>query len=203
MAYDRDSLDQIFRQALGRPLTDSEEQFLKPYIDQGFISHAQIGQQGFQNALTAGNQQILGDAAKAADSSFAQMGRQYSTGQGNAVIQAGQQLAAQQAPLLGQFYGQNQQGLNDQYANFGMSQLQRGYDKADSETAFQRQQQMYFQQQNDGYMNQQNKQNRTNALIGLGGAALGAAAGGLLPGGSALGALVGAKVGGGLGGVFR
>ncbi len=209
MAYNPAQLNQIFQSALGRTPTDAESQFLQPYLDSGVLSYQQahqylqgtpeaqqsrLGQQQnqFGSLLTGGNNQILGQAADAANASFAQNGRQFSSGQGNAVLQAGQQLAAGQSPLLAQNYMAGQQGLNAQYNGMGQDALSRAYNLTDSNTAYGRQQNMYFQQQNDfnNYLAGQQTRNMQAALfnssVGLPGHALGAA-GNAAGGGSTIG----------------
>lgn len=196
--YDQNAVNQIFSQSLGRNATQAEHDFFKPYVEQGYLSPYQIGQylggtpealqsrlgkqqQGFSDALTANNSKVLSQAADAANASFAQNGRQFSTGQGNAVLQAGQQLAAEQSPMIANFYGQGQQGLNDLYAGTGASALNRGYGLQDAYTQRAWQQEDYARQQADfgNYLNTQNRMNLQNGLwmaaANLPGQALGAA----------------------------
>jgi len=212
MAYDQGQVDQIFNQYLGRSGTSAEHDFLKSYVDQGFLSPYQIGQylqgtpealqarQGqqlgqYQNLLTQNNGQVLKQAADAANASFAQNGRQFSSGQGNAVIQAGQQLAAQQSPMIAAFYGNNAVGLNNQYAQNGSDALSRAYGLQDSSTQFDRSKQLYGMEMNDynNYLNAANARQRQQGFGSLIGAGLGAAVGG------SFGGLPGAKLGAGLG----
>ena len=221
--YDQSAVNRIFQQALGRNGTDAEHQFLNPYVTAGTIDPYQIGQylQGtpeamqsrlgqqqsqFGNILQQNNGQILSQAADAANASFAQNGRQFSSGQGNAVLQAGQQLAAQQSPLLAQNYMAGQQGLNSQYMGQGQDALSRAYNLTDSNTAYQRQQDFYSRQQNDfnNYLNSQNRQNRQSMIGGGIGSLIGGGIGAYLApvGGGAAGAQAGGSIGGMFGKMF-
>ena len=221
MAYNRDSVNQIFQSSLGRAGTDAEHQFLQPYVDQGYISPYQIGQylqgspeatqtrmgqqQGqYADTLKQNNAQILGQAADAANGSFAQAGRQFSTGQGNSVIQAGQQLASEQSPMIANFYGNNAMGLNQQYAGQGQDALGRAYGLQDTYRQHEWDVQDYNRQQNDynNYLNSANRRARGQALGSMGGALAGGLLGAYVPGGSALTGMLGAKVGSMAGGLF-
>ncbi len=104
--------------------------------------------------------------------------------------------------MIANFYGQGQQGLNQQYTQNGQGALQRAYGLQDSATAFARQQALYFQQQNDynNYLNQQNRQNRQGAFGSLVGGAIGAGAGAYFGGGA--GASAGAGIGSRIGSAF-
>ncbi len=187
MAYDQSQINQIFQSSIGRQGTDAEHKFFQPYVDAGTISPYQIGQylqstpeamqsrlgqqqNQFGAILGQNNQQILGQAADAANASFAQNGRQFSSGQGNAVLQAGQQLASQQSPTLAAFYGQGQNALNNNFMSQGQDALSRAYNLSDSNTAYQRQQAFYNQQQNDynNYLGGQQTRNMQGALFNAG-----------------------------------
>src|SRR6185369_12587736 len=104
-----------FQAALGRDATPAEQSYFAPLISGGTMSPYQLQQyaagtpeaqqaklagatRAYANTLGASNNYILGQAANQAQSQFAQAGRQYSTGQGNTILQAGQQLAATQSP---------------------------------------------------------------------------------------------------------
>lgn len=219
MAYDQTQLDQIFNQALGRNGTDAEHTFLKSYVDQGFISPAEIGhylsgtpealknrlaqqQDQFGGILSQGNGQILSDAAKAANAQFAQNGRQFSTGQTAQTLQAGQQIAAQQSPLLAQFYGQGQQGLNDSYYQQSAGALNWARNQAEEYKQRQWSIEDYYRQKNDydSYLNSANNRAKWGAVGSLAGAGLGAYLGG--PKGRMLGAAVGSQAGGSLGSLW-
>jgi hypothetical protein len=182
--YNTSEIDQMFQQHLGRNGTSAEHSFLKDYIDQGVINPYQIdqylqgtpeamqsrmGQQGqqYQDLLAKNNQQILGQAADAANASFAQNGRQFSSGQGNAVIQAGQQLASQQSPAIAAFYGNNFNGLNQAYSGAGQGALQRAYGLQDANTQHAWDMQNFYMQKDatGDMLNTQNRQNFQNGLI--------------------------------------
>lgn len=185
--YDAGAVDQMFNQMLGRPATKAEHDFLTPYVNNGQISNYEIGQylqgtpeaqqarlgqqQGqFQNLLTQNNQQILNQAANTANGQFAQNGRQWSSGQGNSILQAGQQLASQQSPMIAQNYMAGQSGLNDLYSNYGNNALNRTYNLADSQTAYNRAMQSYYNQQNDfnNYLGGQQTRNMQSGLFNAG-----------------------------------
>lgn len=187
MSYDQNAVDSMFQQHLGRAGTGAEHSFLQKYVDAGQLDPMQIGQylqgtpealasrlgkqQGqYQGLLTQNNNQILGQAADAANSSFAQNGRQFSSGQGNAVLQAGQQLASQQSPMIANFYGQGQQGLNDQYSQVGQGALQRAYNLQDQQTQWAREDSNYNRQQNDfnNYLKGQQTRNMQSGLMNAG-----------------------------------
>ena len=172
---------------MGRAPTQAESQFLQPYIDSGTLNYQQAaqylqstpealqsrqkGQQSaFTGALTANNSSVLSQAADAANSSFAQNGRQFSSGQGNSVLQAGQQLAAAQSPMIaGNLAGQAGQ-LNSVFNQQGQSALQRNYDLTDSNTAYGRQMALNAQNWNNyqNLMRQQNTMGLQQQLIGGG-----------------------------------
>ena len=196
MAYDQNQINGIFSQVLGRNPTDAENQFLKSYVDQGFLQPYQIGQylqstpeamssrnnaqqNQYAGMLTQNNSQILGQAADAANASFAQNGRQFSSGQGNAVIQAGQQLAAQQSPMIAGNFQNNYNNLSSAYMNQGQDALSRAYNLTDSNTAYSRQLDMYQRQANDyqNLLRQQSTRGLQQGLIGLGGGLIAGAAG--------------------------
>lgn len=185
MAFDQNQLNQIYQSTLGRAPTQQESSFLQPYIDSGVLSYQQAGQylQGspeaqqsrlgqqqnqYQGLLTQNNSQILGQAADAANASFAQNGRQFSSGQGNAVLQAGQQLASQQSPMIAQNYMNGQNSLNQNYASQGQGAISRAYNLTDSNTAYGRQQALYTQQSNDyqNLLRQKNTMGLQQGLIG-------------------------------------
>lgn len=187
MAFDQNQFNQIFQSTLGRAPTSAETSFLKPYIDQGTLSYQQAGQylqstpeamssrnnqqqNQYQGLLSQNNSQILSQAADAANSSFAQNGRQFSSGQGNAVLQAGQQLAAQQSPMVAGNFQNNYSNLNNAYQSQGSGALQRGYDLTDSANGYARSQALYTQQSNDyqNLLRQQNTMGLQQGLIGLG-----------------------------------
>ncbi|MBI3549446.1 MAG: hypothetical protein HY078_10435 [Elusimicrobia bacterium] len=215
MAYDRNQIDQLFQRMLSRAGTNEEHSFLQPYFDAGHLSAFELGQflQGSPEAtqsrlsqqqtqygdiLTQANQRFLSQAADTANAQFAQSGRQWSSGQGNSILQAGQQLAAQQAPSLAEFYGQGQRGLNNQYSGIGDSVLSRAYGLKDEARQRAWDIEDYYRMQNDynGYLNAASRRNRTGALVGLGGAVAGGLIG--MPGGPmamGLGASIGSKVG--------
>lgn len=196
MAFDQGQFNGIFQQTLGRAPTQQETSFLQPYIDNGTLSYEQAGQylqstpeamasrnnaqQGqYQNLLTQNNQAILGQAADAANASFAQNGRQFSSGQGNAVLQAGQQLAAQQSPMIAGNFQNNYNNLSSAYMNQGQDALSRAYNLTDSNTAYSRQLDMYQRQANDyqNLLRQQSTRGLQQGLIGLGGGLIAGAAG--------------------------
>jgi len=198
MAFDQKQLDQIFQSTLGRAPTQAETSFLQPYIDAGTLSYQQAGQylqstpeaqqsrntqqqNQYQGLLTQNNSNILSQAADAANSSFAQNGRQFSSGQGNAVLQAGQQLAAQQSPLISGNFQNNYQNLNANYAGQGQDAMSRAYNLTDSNTAYSRGQAFYAQQSNDyqNLLRQQGTRGLQQGLINAGGNILGSAIGSL------------------------
>ncbi len=165
MAFDPNQLSTIFQSTLGRAPTAQESDFLKPYIDNGTLSYDQAGKylqstpeylqtqqkgqlQNYQGLLQQSNADILGQAADAANASFAQNGRQFSTGQGNAVLQAGQQLAAQQSPMLAGYYGNQTNYLNDAYNTQGQNSLMNAYNLTNQATEFDRAKQMAVMGQN-------------------------------------------------------
>ncbi len=215
--FDQTQFNQVFQNALGRQPNQQEVAFLQPYIQNGTLNYQQaaqylsstpealqsrLGQQQgqYQNLLTQNNGQILGQAADAANASFAQNGRQFSTGQGNSVIQAGQQLAASQSPMIANNYMAGQQGLNNAYSAQGQDALSRAYNLTDSNTAYQRGQAFYDRQSNDyqNQLRQRNTQGLQGQLLGAGLGIAGAYFGG--PAGYAAGSSLGGLFGGGAGG---
>lgn len=183
-AYNPEEIDNIYQQNLGRKATPQEHDFFKPYVEQGSLSPYQIGQyaQGtpeaqqsrlgqyggqYENFLARNDKTILGRAADVAQGQFAENGRQFSTGQGNAILQAGENLAMNRDSMLSNFYGSGYKSLMGQYAGqsqdamnrgFGLSDIQnqRGYDMGN-----------YYLQQNDynNYLKGQNTRNLQEALI--------------------------------------
>lgn len=215
MAFDQNQLNQIFQSTLGRAPTQQETSFLQPYIDQGTLSYAQAGQylqstpeaqqsrnsqqqNQYAGLLSQNNSQILSQAADAANASFAQNGRQFSSGQGNAVLQAGQQLAAQQSPLVAGNFQNNYANLDANYMGQGQNSLNRAYNLTDSNTDYGRQGAFYTRQSNDyqNLLRQQGTRGLQQGLMSLAGGGLGAGLGGIF------GGLGGAKIGGGLGSLF-
>ena len=138
----------------------------------------QTGQ--MSQALGANDNLILGKAADAANASFAENGRQGSTGQSNSVLQVGQNLAADRNNQLAQFYGNGLNAIQGQYA--GQNQQVTGRQQSLQDYNTQRANQLsdYYLQQNDynNALNGQQTRNMQSALLGgafsLGGAALGA-----------------------------
>jgi len=192
MAFDQNQLNTVFQSTLGRAPTQQESDFLKPYIDNGTLSYDQAGkylqstpeflqtqqksQLGqYQGLLQQNNASILSQAADAANSSFAQNGRQFSTGQGNAVLQAGQQLAAQQSPMLASYYGGQAGGLNAAYNQQGQNSLMNAYNLTNDQLNYQRSRQMAEMGQN--YNTSQNSVGN-QFQRGLAGLGLGAISGG-------------------------
>lgn len=208
---DANQLSQAFQSTLGRAPTQAEIEMMAPYIQNGSMSYQQVAQylqstpEALQNrqtgqqaayagALTAGNNQILGQAADAANASYAQNGRQFSSGQGNSVLQAGQQLAAQQSPLLaGNLQGQ-QAALNNAYNTQGQNAWQNANNLTNSDTSYARQMALNSQNQNNyqNLMRQQATQGLQSQLLGAG----------LSIGGMALGGPIGGMAGGALGNMF-
>lgn len=152
--FDPAQLNTIFQSILGRSPTQQESDFLKPYIENDTLSYDQAGkylqstpeylqtrQHGqlsqYQNLLQQNNASILSQAADAANSQFAQNGRQFSTGQGNAVLQAGQQLAAQQSPMIANYYQGQSEGLNQAYGEQGQNALFNAYNLTNQQRQYQ------------------------------------------------------------------
>lgn len=197
MAWNRQDLTTAFQSALGREPSDSELAFLGPYLEAGHITPYEVGkylqgtpeaqqsrlaqqQTAYSDILSKNNSTILNQAADAANSRFAQAGRQFSSGQTNSVIQAGQQLAAQQSPMLANFYGQGQYGLNQDYTSEGQGSLSRAYGLADQSRMRQWQLNDYDRQKNDynDFLRGQQGRNLQSGLLsgafGLAGAGIGA-----------------------------
>jgi len=217
-AVDHGRIGQELQNALGRPATQDEIDQYSKYIQTGDLQYGDIGrivqglpeaqqarlaqQQGqYQNLLTANNQSVLNQAAATANGQFAQNGRQWSSGQGNSILQAGQQLAAQQSPMIANFYGQGQMGLNSAYQSAGQDTLQRAYNLTDSRTAYNRSLLGYQTQRNDygTDLSNQRAYNRGQAFNQLVGGGIGAAVGSL---GGPAGAQIGAGLGSRAGGLF-
>ena len=116
--------------------------------------------------MTKYNQQILGQAADAAQSQFAQQGRQWSSGQGNSILQAGQQLAAQQSPSIADFYANGRLGvLGNQYTT---GSGQRTFGQAQQTGAQDFRRQMYANDVNNNMMlNDQTQMANTQNRIGM------------------------------------
>jgi len=189
MALTNEDIQAQFQQHLGRPATAAEMSQLMQYGSTGGIDltagdigdilqslpeyqKSQTNQIANQYAgnMTKYNDQILGRASDMANANFAENGRQWSSGQGNSVIQAGQQLAAQQAPDIASFYANGQMGqLQNQY-NLGMNARQFGQGQQLSGQDWRRQ--LYSQAVNyDNQMNAMtqgaNLQNRLSMQSGL------------------------------------
>jgi hypothetical protein len=217
--YNQSDIDQLFQQFLGRTGTSDEHSFLSGYVKKNYISPYEIGQylqgtpeaqgsrlkqygQQYSDALGAQDTAILGRAADAANGTFAQQGRQFSTGQGSAVLQAGQQLAQDRNSSLAAFYGGGYQNLMGSYENQGQGALDRAYGLKDAYRQHAWDLQTYGMQQNDfnNYLNATNRMNRQQGF----GSAIGSIGGGIAGAyfGGPLGAGVGAKAGGSLGGLF-
>lgn len=196
--YDPSAINEQFQSSLGRDATDAEHGFFKPYVEGGFLSPYQIGQyaQGtpeaqqtrlqqygkqFGDTLGQYDQTILGRAADTANAQFADNGRQWSSGQGNSILQAGQNLAMDRNQALAGFYGNGYQGLMSQFGNQSQGMLNRGYQKQDLQQQRDWQLQDYYLQQNDfnNYLRGQNVRNQqsavTSGLFSLGSAGIGAA----------------------------
>ncbi len=187
-----------FQQYLGRTPNSGEASFFNDLITKGQISPYEVGQvlaghpeaqanrlnqygQQYSDKLAASDNQILGKAANAAQSLFAQNGRPDSSGVGAQVLSAGQDLAANRQSMLASFYGQGYQGLQNQYQNNGQNAIGRAYGLGDQQRQWAHDQSNYFQQQNDfnNYLKGQQTRNMQsglfNAAVSLPGQALAAA----------------------------
>lgn len=220
--YDPNAINQLFQQYLGRYANDSELKFLEPYVKNGYITPYEIGQyiqgtpeaqaprleqygQKYAGQLTSQNNQILDQAAKSINGNFAELGRgSGSSGMGNSLLQAGQQLAAQQAPSIAQFYGGGYGNLLGQYQGNGAAALDRGYGLKDAYRQHAWDVENFGLQQNayNDYLNSANRRARNGAWGSFIGGGLGAAIGGFVPGGGMAGAKLGAGLGSMGGGLF-
>lgn len=145
------------------------------------------GVQGYQDALTKGNQNIMQQGFDQARSNFAKMGRDNSSGLDSAYAKVSGNVAAQQSPMIAQYYGNlygNAQNPNQYGQNYlsGTQQFgaqQRQNDFTASQAAIDR-------QTYGDYFNRNMQQSQTNNWFQLGGSLLGAAGkgiGGALAGG--------------------
>jgi hypothetical protein len=185
--WSRNDVNQVFSSALGRLPTQDEMSFLSDYLDHGHITPYQIGQylqgtpeaqqarlgqygKAYEGQLAQNDQTILNRAADVAQGQFAQQGRQFSSGQGNAILQAGQNLAMDRNSALSAFYGQGYQGLMGQYGQQGQGALERAYGLSDQARMRAWQIDDYNRQQNDfnSYLRGQGTRNLQQGLLGAG-----------------------------------
>lgn len=220
-----------FTKVLGRSPSKAEIDYFQKFINQGDLSELEVEQilgglpeaqqtrltqqgQQYGDMLAANDSNLLAKAYGQANSDFRRLGRADSSGLNSAYAGAAQNLGMNRQNALAQFYGQGLQGINQSYAGLGQGVQDRGYGLRDDRTKFDRDfslaQYWYTRQSNDyqDQLNAQNRANRRGAILGLGGAALGAVAGGyggsmLGPGFIGGGAKMGAGFGGQMGGIFR
>lgn len=220
---DQDIQDQ-YQRVLGRSATSAELNQFKQFANSGDIplTAQDIGDiigglpeaqkqsldkygADYANKLAGSDQQILDLAGKSLGQNFTQLvGAGNSTSAYvNAFANAARDLAISRQQQLGSFYGNGYQNIMGNQQGLSGSLMQRGVDSINSANTWARQRamaDMYHNYQQD-LINRQSRQNKAGALIGLGGAAAGAAFGGYAaPVGQGLaGARLGGSLGGGLG----
>ena len=174
----------LFEQFLGRYPTKAEYESLKPLISGGQMTPMQLGQylqgspeaqetrlgqygQQYERQLGANDEAILKRAADTTSSQFAQQGRQFSSGQGNSILQAGQQLAERRRADLADFYGQGLKSIMGQYGSQGQGAQARAYQVQDRERERGYDLSDYYLQQNDfnSYLRGQSTRNMQSALM--------------------------------------
>ena len=213
-------VSQALQQGLGRVPTQNEIDQYSKYVKTGDLDYGEISQiaQGlpeadkarleqyatqFGDKLNAQNGAIIDQAANAASSKFASLGRPNTSAMGASVLQAGGQLAQQRQSALADFYGR---GLGNNMLAFrgqGQDALNRAQSLGDSRTAYNRGLSGYQTQRNDygtDLYNQELK-NKRQAYNQFGGSLIGAGIGGAL--GGTGGARLGAGIGGQAGGLFQ
>ena len=190
-----DTLNGLYQQHLGRDITQAEYNYFdeKKSMMQGIdissliaghpeAQSRRLGQYGQQYAgqLAANDQQILNQAGQAIGGSFSEMGRGAgSSGMGNAMIQAGQNLAMDRNSQLASFYGQGYGNVMGQYGNERSGDIGQYYGNLAMDRQYNYDKELYGRQQNDynNYFKQQRSSNLTNQIVGgvlgLGGMALG------------------------------
>ena len=224
LSVGKKAVTDAFQRELGRTPTQAESDFfvkqwqgyggrgqLSPYEMQQYVASTPEAQlQGlnkyaglYGQQLGASDQYTLGQAQNQLMGQFRAQGRPTSSGYIAAFASAAQNLAAQKQQQMAQFYGGGLQDVMSNQQQTGQLALGRAQSLQDQQRQFEQNsslaQQQYYQQQNDyqNMLNQANRQQKTSALMGLAGTALGAGIGGAVGGWG--GAYLGGQLGGGLG----
>lgn len=160
------AIAQQFQEILGRVPTQDEIDYFGRFIKDGELQPHEIGlilqtlpefQQSqlqkntaqFGEQLNTQNAAILDQAAAAANSRFAGLGRPTTSALGASVLRAGGQLAQDRQNALASFYGRGLEGNVALGQKLGTASIQRGYNERDTKRQRGWDIQDYYRQKDD------------------------------------------------------
>lgn len=166
MTADYNQFNDLYQQHLGRDISQDEWKYLSKFANDEGLQNHEIGQiiqgtpeyqtnllnkntQQFGDTLNAQNGAILDQAAVAANSHFANLGRPVTSAQGASVMQAGGQLAQARQSALADFYGRGLNNIQGLSQSQGTNAMNRGYGLRDEARQRGYQIEDYYRQKND------------------------------------------------------